>query len=144
MNTFYKLSKGPGKMSYCRAERSSSPQTSSRVFREDYLPTGFSCLQPRGWNGRQRLRTCGCAQACAAREAGGARGGAEAVWAVLRIARYPPAAPALASRLLPPPALLMLLLADMDVVNQVRVPAPRTEPAAAQPPRPGRSGPADS
>lgn len=60
------------------------------------------------------------------------------VWAVLTIARTPsPAAPALANRLLPPPALLKLLLADMDVVNQVRVPAPRTEPAAAGPSQPG-------
>jgi hypothetical protein len=32
----------------------------------------------------------------------------------------PRPAPALDSRHLPPPALLMLLLADMDVVNQVR------------------------
>lgn len=58
-------------------------------------------------------------------------------------ARAAPAAPraALASRRLPPPALLMLLLADMDVVNQVRAPAPWTEPAAARLPGPGRSGP---
>lgn len=42
----------------------------------------------------------------------------------------PRPAPALASRHLPPPALLMLLLADMDVVNQVRAPAPWTEPGA--------------
>ena len=48
----------------------------------------------------------------------------------------PRPAPALVSRRLPPPALLMLLLADMDVVNQVRVPAPRTEPAAVRLPRP--------
>lgn len=56
----------------------------------------------------------------------------------------PRPAPALVSRRLPPPALLMQLLADMDVVNQVRVPAPRTEPAAARPPRPDRRGSGDS
>lgn len=83
-----------------------------------------------------------CAGARGERE-GGAGGGATAAWAVPTIAHRPPPrpAPALAGRRLPPPALLMLLLADMDVVNQVRVPAPRTEPAAARPPRPVAANP---
>lgn len=65
-----------------------------------------------------------------ASEAGECEGAGCGAWAVPTIAPPPPRpAPRPCQQAPPaPPALLMLLLADMDVVNQVRVPAPRTEP----------------
>lgn len=125
------------------------PQISSCVFRDNDLLKAFSRfqpLQPLDWNGCLR----GLDTAAVRRRARRARRGREGRscgplgCSDDRAPPPPRPAPALASRRLPPPALLMLLLADMDVVNQVRVPAPRTEPAAGRPPRRGRCESADS
>lgn len=93
-----------------------------------------SSLQNPGWNGGTGKGSL-CASARSERSGGYEGRGCRRLGCSDDRAPPPPRqAPALTSRHLPPPALLMLLLlADMDVVNQVRAPAPRTESAAFSP-----------